>query len=60
MEKMYTVKEVADYLQQTEWTIRAKYRSGEITGIKIGRDIRFLQKDINDYLERCKTANREN
>ncbi len=60
LEKLYSVKDTAEYLKLSEESIRQRFRQGILTGVKIGRKIMFAQSDINDYLERCKTANREN
>ena len=45
--RFYTSKQLADIFQVEEKTIRAWYNTGFITGVRIGRFIRFTDKDIN-------------
>lgn len=45
--RFYTSKQLADIFQVEEKTIRTWYNTGFITGVRIGRFIRFTDKDIN-------------
>lgn len=45
--RFYTSKQLADMFQVEEKTIRTWYNTGFITGVRIGRFIRFTDKDIN-------------
>lgn len=45
--RFYTSKQLADIFQVEEKTIRSWYNTGFITGVRIGRFIRFTDKDIN-------------
>lgn len=45
--RFYTSKQLADMFQVEEKTIRTWYNTGFITGVRIGRLIRFTDKDIN-------------
>lgn len=44
--RFYTSKQLADIFQVEEKTIRTWYNTGFITGVRIGRFIRFTDKDI--------------
>jgi excisionase family DNA binding protein len=50
---LWTVEEVAIYLQKGSETIRCMARSGEIKAYKVGREWRFTKKTIDDYLANC-------
>ena len=45
--RFYTSKQLADIFQVEEKTIRTWYNTGFITGVRIGRFIRFTDKDIS-------------
>lgn len=45
--RFYTSKQLADIFRVEEKTIRTWYNTGFITGVRIGRFIRFTDKDIN-------------
>lgn len=48
---LWTVRQLADYLQVTEQTIRTLAKRGTIPALKIGRAWRFRKEDIEWYLE---------
>lgn len=51
MKKLLTVKETADILSLSEYTIREWLKSGKISGIKIGRGWRIKEEDIESLTE---------
>ena len=55
MNKLLTVKEVAEYLSVKPVTVRRKAKSGEIPSIKIGNRLRFDKQQIDGWvLQRTK------
>ncbi|MFB7630634.1 helix-turn-helix domain-containing protein [Streptomyces sp. NPDC056149] len=49
--RLLTVEEVAEWLRVSEVTVRNKYRVWGIRPQKIGRLLRFRERDIANYLE---------
>ncbi|WP_274913549.1 helix-turn-helix domain-containing protein [Streptomyces sp. WZ-12] len=49
--RLLTVEEVAAWLRVSEVTVRNKYRVWGIRPQKIGRLLRFRERDIANYLE---------
>jgi putative molybdopterin biosynthesis protein len=47
MDKLYTIKEVAEHLKVTEITIRNWIRDGNLEAHKIGNNIRITQTEID-------------
>ena len=53
MEKaIYTVPEVAKRLQVTDKTVRAWIRDRQLTAIRIGREWRIREEDIQHFIDR--------
>ncbi len=50
MDKLLTTKEIADYLDLNEVTVRRKATSGEIPSVKVGRHFRFNKLQIDQWL----------
>ncbi|MCZ7458251.1 helix-turn-helix domain-containing protein [Streptomyces sp. WMMC940] len=50
--RLLTVEEVAAWLRVSETTVRNKYRAWGIKPQKVGRLLRFRERDIANYLER--------
>lgn len=48
--KLYTEREVADYLEVSIETVRRERRRGNISHTKIGKKIRYTQQHIQEYL----------
>lgn len=44
---LWTVRELADYLQVTEQTIRSLARRGDLPAVKVGRVWRFRKDEID-------------
>jgi len=51
MEKIYTVPEVADYLKLSKSKVYNLVQRGEIPSIKIGRNVRIRESDLDQWLD---------
>lgn len=51
MEKLYTIKETAEYLRVTPRSVERWVRAGVIGSIKVGRQRRIRESDIQNYLD---------
>ncbi|MFF9560713.1 helix-turn-helix domain-containing protein [Streptomyces albus] len=49
--QLLTSKEVADWLRVSETTVRNKYRSWGLKPQKVGRLLRFRERDVVTYLD---------
>ena len=49
--KIYTIKETAELLQVTTRSIYSYIKEGKLHAVKIGREWRVTQKDIEKLLE---------
>ncbi|MER6358849.1 helix-turn-helix domain-containing protein [Streptomyces sp. NPDC001634] len=49
--RLLTVEEVAAWLRFSEATVRNKYRAWGIKPQKVGRLLRFRERDIANYLD---------
>lgn len=52
-DRMWTVKEVADFLQLSIAKVQDLARSGKLRGYKIEGEWRFFKKDVYAYIESC-------
>lgn len=50
--ELLTVKQVENRLKLSERTIFRLIKSGELHGFKVGREWRFEESDIEDYITR--------
>lgn len=50
--ELLTIKQVEDRLKLSERTIFRLIKSGELNGFKVGREWRFEESDIDDYIRR--------
>jgi len=50
MEKLYTPEEVAEYLRVSEKTVRNFLRAKTLKGVKVGREWRIRERDLQDYV----------
>lgn len=48
--KIYTTQELAETLGCTSATLVNEFNRGNIKGFKVGRDIKFTQYHVDDYL----------
>ncbi|MCB6761520.1 helix-turn-helix domain-containing protein [Adlercreutzia equolifaciens] len=53
MPPLFTISELADYLQVSTATVYRLMRDGVLVGVRIGSSLRFTQKNIEDLLENC-------
>ena len=53
---LYTPKQVADYLHVSRGTIYSMISRQEIQSIKIGRNRRFTNEQIQDFIQSRRTA----
>ena len=51
MEKVYTVKQVADLLQVREYTVAEYLRQGKLKGFKVGNRWRIKEEDLKEFVE---------
>jgi excisionase family DNA binding protein len=51
MEQIYTVPEVARYLKLSKSKVYNLVQRGEIPSIKIGRNVRIRQSDLDQWLD---------
>lgn len=52
MEKLYTVKEVAEYLRVSTRTIMNLIKNEHIKGVKIGNRWKFTETDIKNLIDK--------
>ena len=52
MEKVYTVKEITEYLKLHKTTVFRMIKDGRLKAIKIGKEYRFKETDIQEFLQR--------
>jgi len=59
MERLMTIKELAEYLQLEEHTIYKMARKGEIPAYKVAGQWRFKKEMIEEWLEQKLVSNGE-
>jgi len=59
MERLMTIKELAEYLQLEEHTIYKMARKGEIPAYKVAGQWRFKKEMIEEWLEQKLVSNAE-
>jgi excisionase family DNA binding protein len=50
--KLLTVNEVASILRVSNMTVYRLLKSGQIPAIRVGKNYRIKESDVNDYLSR--------
>jgi len=50
--KLLTVNEVAGILRVSNMTVYRLLKSGQIPAIRVGKNYRIKESDVNDYLDR--------
>ncbi len=50
--KLLTVNEVANILRVSNMTVYRLVKSGQIPAIRVGKNYRIKESDVNDYLSR--------
>ena len=54
MQTLYKVADVAEMLNISISYLYKKAEAGTIGSVKIGSALRFTEKQVNDYIEKCK------
>lgn len=49
-EKIYSLTEASEYLRTSEITLRIWLRKGKIKGHKVGRNWKFLQSELIEFV----------
>jgi excisionase family DNA binding protein len=52
MEPVYTIPQVAEYLQMSKTKIYQMVRQGKIPCIRIGKSVRIRESDLVEWLEK--------
>ncbi len=55
-ESLMTKKDVCNYLKCSIGKIDGLIKSGKISYLKLGRNVKFRKKDIETFLDYCKTV----
>lgn len=58
-EKIYTVKDAADYIQASERYIRDQINNGELNAYRRGKRAYILHSDLIDFISRGKPARKK-
>lgn len=53
LEPLFTIRDLAGYLQVSTTTVYRLIKDGTLTGTRIGQSLRFTRKNIEDLLELC-------
>ena len=53
LEPLFTIRDLAGYLQVSTTTVYRLIKDGALTGTRIGQSLRFTRKNIEDLLELC-------
>jgi excisionase family DNA binding protein len=53
LEKLMSIRELADYLRISKSNLYRKLQDGEIRSIKVGGRTLFREQDIQEYLNNC-------
>ena len=55
--KLYDVKQAAEILGLSPWTVRARIRRGELRPVRIGRLVRLEEEEIQKFIASGKNHN---
>ncbi len=53
LEPLFSIREVAAYLQVSTSTVYRLIRDGALRGVRVGQPVRFTRGNIQDFLEGC-------
>ena len=53
MPPLFTISEVAKYLQVSNTTVYRLIKDGSLNGVRVGQALRFTRQNIEDFLESC-------
>ena len=59
MEEIYTIPEVARYLKLSKSKVYYMVQNGDIPHLKIGRNVRIREKDLQRWIEKYLTVDQE-
>ena len=51
MEKLYTVKEIAEALSLNKMTVQRFIKEKKIKAVKVGREYRVKESDYNEFIK---------
>ena len=54
--RLFTVKQVAAYLNCAVWAVRELHWNGKVRGITVGRKLLFDRADLDKYIDQLKKA----
>jgi excisionase family DNA binding protein len=54
LEPLRTIEELATTLVVSPLTVRRLVERGDLTAVRVGRQLRVAQRDFEDYLERSR------
>lgn len=54
IEPILSVEETAKAMKVSRHTVRAWYAQGRLKGLKLGRRLMFLEKEIQSFIDRAK------
>jgi len=58
MQRLMTIKEVADYLRLSKVTVYKMTRQGKIPALKIGKQWRYNKSEIDSWVKQKSNSNR--
>ncbi len=53
MQKLMTVKEVADILRVSNMTVYRLFKSGNLPAVRVGKNYRVKANDVQTYIDRA-------
>jgi excisionase family DNA binding protein len=60
MTQLYDVKDAAQFLAVSQWTIRAYIRNGKLQPVRIGRLVRLEGQELERFVADSKTTGANN
>jgi excisionase family DNA binding protein len=54
MDKLYSVREAAERLRVSFWTVYRLARSGQLASVQLGRRRLFAERDLDDLVQRTR------
>lgn len=52
MDKLYTVREVAEYIKVSTMTIYTLIKEKKLKSVKLGGNVRVKESDLKEFIER--------
>lgn len=60
MQQLYDVKDAAEMLRISPWTVRAYIRSGKLRPIRVGRLVRLEEQELERFVADAKVVQSQN